>query len=48
MIKIADVKMQGPQPINYPAPSSLEPNSKRMTPVQDKYPTIGSVSSIGG
>ncbi|XP_031102585.1 protein SUPPRESSOR OF QUENCHING 1, chloroplastic isoform X1 [Ipomoea triloba] len=40
--------MQGPQPINYPAPSSLEPNSKRMTPVQDKYPTIGSVSSIGG
>lgn len=48
MIKIADVKMQDPQPINYSAPSSLEPNSKGMMPVQDKYPTIGSVSSTGG
>ncbi|VFR01697.1 unnamed protein product [Cuscuta campestris] len=43
-----NAKMQGTQPIQYHAPSSIEPNSNGITPVQDKYPTIGSVSSFGG
>ncbi|CAH9080213.1 unnamed protein product [Cuscuta epithymum] len=42
------VKMQASQSISYHAPSSIEPNIKEITSVQDKYPTIDPISWFGG